>query len=614
MFRPSKWLQHAAVAFVHDGVMAYLSFWGALILRVGGNEALATPHVWYAAALFMLVCVAVFAHMRLYRGIWHFASVEDLLTIVKAVSLSMLVFAAGMFIAHRLEGVPRSVLLLNWTLLIVLLGAPRFAYRMIKDRVFLPRRDHHAVPLLLVGMDHQTDLFVRDVLRDTRSMYSLVGVVDFTSTAARRSLHGVTVYGRMSPEALGTLVAKLKRKGKAPQRLVLTNTADAGILAQCMRVADAEGLSLSQLPRLQALGSATEGRRLTPIAVEDLLGRTQHVHDMRAMHALVHGKTVLVTGAGGSIGGALCQQLAEYGPAQLVLLDHAEYALYSIDQALAEQAPHVPRLPLLVDVRDVAALDRACRQTRPHLMFHAAAVKHVPLAESNPLPAIQTNVYGTRCVLDAAIAHGAEAMVLISTDKAVNPTNVMGASKRLAETLLLSRRALPRKTRLITVRFGNVLGSTGSVVPLFEKQLHAGGPLTVTHPEMTRYFMTIKEASQLVIRAAALPGEGLYVLDMGTPMNITDLARNMIRLAGKIPGQDVDIVYTGLRPGEKLYEELFYPAEHPEPTVAPGVLGATLGSIPEGFEAALASLEASCKQGAQQDALSHLKHIVPDYV
>ncbi len=615
MSTKTKWFQHGALAFVHDCIMAFLSFGLSLSLRVGTVDALHLPHVMYGAGLFALVCAAVFAHMRLYRGIWHFASVEDLFAIVKAVSLAILIFAAGMFLAHRLEGLPRSVLIINWIVLIVLLGAPRFAYRMAKDRTLVaPKRDRHIVPLLMVGMDSNTDLFLRDIMRDKYSMYEVIAIIDLESNIHRRSLHGIPVYGRVS--SIGAVVNKLKRKGKPPQRLVLTSIADAALLEQCIKVADEHGLSLGQLPRLQELGAAadTTSHVLKPIAVEDLLGRSQTVLDTSAMSAFVKNKTVLITGAGGSIGGELCRQLAGFAPAKLVLLDNSEYALYAIDQVLADTAPHIPRVPVLGDVKNPSQVERIFQEFAPVLIFHAAAVKHVPLSEQNPLQAIETNVFGTGCVLDAAIKHNAQAVVLISTDKAVNPTNIMGATKRLAEKLLIARQAKAGMTRLVAVRFGNVLGSTGSVVPKFHKQLASGSPLTVTHQDMTRYFMTLKEASQLVIRAASLKHPSpLYVLDMGTPMKIIDLARNMIRLSGQIPDKDVAISFTGLRPGEKLYEELFYPSEKPEKTEASGVLSGTACTLDADFEAALASLDAWCKQGAVDKASAQLKQLVPEY-
>lgn len=617
MTKKPKWFQHSALAFAHDCIMAFASFMLSLNLRLGTEEMMAVPHVMYGAVLFTLVCAAVFARMHLYRGIWHFASVEDLLTIVKAVSLAIVIFAAGMFIAHRLEGLPRSVLIINWGVLIVLLGAPRFAYRIAKDRMLAaPKRDHHAIPLLIVGMDNSTDLFIRDVLRDRRSMYSIVGVIDLNSNIHRRSLHGVPVYGRVSEDMVGVVVNKLKRKGKPPQRLVLTHTADASLLERCVKVADEHSLSLSQLPRLQELGLAgiDAGQILKPIAVEDLLGRSQTIHDTGAMNAFVKGKTVVITGAGGSIGGELCRQLAAFSPAHFVLFDNSEFALYAIDQTLSELAPTIPRTPILGDVKNQQQLERVFKDHAPQLVFHAAAVKHVPLSEQNPLQAIETNVFGTKCVIDAAIAHKAQAMVLISTDKAVNPTNIMGATKRLAEKVLVSYQNKSNGTRLVAVRFGNVLGSTGSVVPKFQKQLSGGGPLTVTHQDMTRYFMTLKEASQLVIRAASLTHPStLYVLDMGTPMKILDLARNMIRLSGRIPEKDVAITFTGLRPGEKLYEELFYITEKPAKTDAEGVLAGTVAALTPDFEAGLASLEASCKEGAADKACKHLKQLVPEY-
>jgi O-antigen biosynthesis protein WbqV len=390
-------------------------------------------------------------------------------------------------------------------------------------------------------------------------------------------------------------------------------------------------VALRRAPRITALGEAAvpSARRLDlrPVSIEELLDRPQVPLDRDGMARLVQGRRVLVTGAGGTIGGELSRQVAALGPASLTLLDHGEYLLYEIELELRERHPEVPKRAVLCDVRDEARVRRLFEELRPELVFHAAALKHVPMVENDPLEGLLTNALGTRIVADAARAAGAAAMVFISTDKAVNPTSVMGASKRLAEMYCQALDVQGRSgagMRLVTVRFGNVLGSTGSVVPLFRRQLERGGPLTVTHPDMRRYFMTVREAVGLVLQASVVGTEGealpelreggIFVLDMGDPVKIVDLARRMVRLAGLRPDLDVEIRFTGLRPGEKLYEELFHGQEPPRATRFAGLLMAT----PRTADAALVGraideIAAAARRGDGAAALAQLGRLVPEF-
>ncbi|MBX9700224.1 MAG: polysaccharide biosynthesis protein, partial [Acetobacteraceae bacterium] len=369
---------------------------------------------------------------------------------------------------------------------------------------------------------------------------------------------------------------------------------------------------------------------LKPVAIEDLLDRPQVPLDREGMARLVQGRRVLVTGAGGTIGGELARQVAALGPAQLTLLDHGEYVLYEIDLELRERHPELPRRSVLADIRDEGRIRRLLEEIRPELVFHAAALKHVPMVENDPLEGLLTNALGTRIVADAAASVGCRAMVFISTDKAVNPTSVMGASKRLAEmycqALDMQARTAGRGMRCITVRFGNVLGSTGSVVPLFRRQLERGGPLTVTHPDMRRYFMTVREAVGLVLQASVIGAEdradqppelaegGIFFLDMGKPVKIVDLARRMIRLAGLRPDEDVEIRFTGLRPGEKLTEELYYGTEAPTVTQFPGLFVVTPRTAdPALVGRAIDEIAAAARGGNTRAALAQMGRLVPEF-
>ena len=466
--------------------------------------------------------------------------------------------------------------------------------------------------------------------RNTVSGYRVVGIVDDKPGRVGRNIRGVRVWGTIAQ--IPGVVERLSARGRRPQRLIVTNDKlDAARLREVLDVATAGGMTLARLPRLTDFQKDRSGAKaafhgagldIRAVDMEDLLGRPQKVLDRNAMRMLIGARRVMVTGAGGTIGSELVRQIAGHGPARLTLLDNAEYNLYLIDLELGERATDVPRATLLGDVRDEARLEAVFAAERPELVFHAAAFKHVPLAEANPAEAVLTNVIGTRNVVRACRRHGTEAMVLISTDKAVNPAGVMGATKRLAESYC---QALSRAhegtagTRLATVRFGNVLGSTGSVVPLFQRQIASGGPVTVTHPEVTRYFMTTREAVELVLQASALPpeeaqGGKIFVLDMGEPLRIQDLARQMIRLAGLEPERDIAIAYTGLRLGEKLAEEVFHEREALEPTRSDGiVLAAPRAMEFDLLEPQIDRLEAESRSGDAAEALRLLHTLVPEY-
>jgi len=577
-------LSRSHVVFVHDIVMAAVAFAVSIHLRLGwplpadyGPERLLG---WGAA--FVTVAAVCYRTQGLYRGVWRYASLNDLGALLRAVTLAVVAFVLLLFLVDRGAQLPRSVPLINWFVLIVLLGGPRFVYRLFKDHRLMARSAGEVgdrVPVLLVGAGDEADAFLRG-LRSGDSPYSCVGLLSEHGRRLGQDIQGHPVHGLI--DDADRVIDALAAAGRGPRRLVLTHDRiGRDRVARLLEVAESRGLSLARLPRRTELrdGVEEDGRiDVRPVDLGDLLGRPQRVLDRAAVARHVTGRRVLVTGAGGSIGSELVRQIAALDPSCLVLLDASEYALYTIDLELAESRPGLRRVAVLADVRDRGRIAAVMAEHRPELVFHAAALKHVPLVESNPVEGLRTNALGTRVVAEACRDHGVAAMVLVSTDKAVHPTSVMGASKRVAERICqaldVDRRAAPGgegggTTRHITVRFGNVLGSAGSVVPLFRRQLARGGPLTVTHPEMSRYFMTIREAAELILQAAAhgveheaLRGH-IFVLDMGRPLRIVDLARQMIRLAGRTPDSDVKIVFTGLRPGENLHEEVFHDGEGP---------------------------------------------------
>ena len=551
--------------------------------------------------LCMAIAALVLPAFGLHRDVWRYGSLRSLLAILKAAALVVLLLQLAIWLIDRGEDVPRSVPVIQWFVLVGLLAGPRLAARLAlgPGRADGRRGGDAAaprVPVLVVGMDHLAELFVRSTEHDPAATYRAVGVLDLTSGERGRRLHHLPVYGGLAE--LPTAIAELARRDLRPTRLVVTRPFERETMRALLAAAERFQLTICRLPRLTEFQQAGEDGRVEPrpVALEELLGRPEAHLDQAEIGSLLAGRRVLVTGAGGSIGAELVRQIARRGPARLVLVDNGEFNLYSVDHRLAAEFPAVARRAVLADVRDRLAVARLFMQEQPELVFHAAALKHVPMVEANPCEGVRTNVLGTRNVADAARRAGAVAFVQVSTDKAVNPTSVMGASKRLAELYVQAldvsgggpatageRRAAV--TRFLTVRFGNVLGSSGSVIPLFERQLAAGGPVTVTHPEIRRYFMTVREAVELVLQASAhgVGGGGrgrVFVLDMGEPVRIADLARQMVRLAGLEPGRDIAIEFVGLRPGEKLYEELFDAAERRQRAGVPGMFMAASHPLP----------------------------------
>ncbi len=589
----------------------------------------------YAALAGAAALIVVGQPVGLFRQYWRFAGVSDLLGVAGASAGAAALYAVARWAFGFAYDVPFQPMVAHAVILLVLLGLPRAGYRWLRSiRRITDGDDGMTVPrVLLVGSADDADLFLRALARDRRRLMRVEGLLSPGSRQVGRRLQGYSFLGAVD-NAEG-VIDRMVRDGRPPAMLVLVSPGmDGAALSRLLDVADRFGMSVRQAPRPTALGPLPDadaaGRRieLKPVAIEDLLNRPQVPLDREGMARLVQGRRVIVTGAGGTIGSELARQVAALGPNTLILLDNGEYALWQIDLELAETHPAVPRLAVIADIRDERRIRDVFEAHQPELVFHAAALKHVPMVEANPVEGLMTNAAGTRHVAEAARAAGAIAMVLISTDKAVNPSSVMGASKRLAEMYCQALDIAARRTgagmRCVTVRFGNVLGSTGSVVPLFQRQLEHGGPLTVTHPDMQRYFMTVREAVGLVLEASvlavageALPGAdegGIFVLDMGPPVKIVDLARQMIRLAGLRPDADVPIRFTGLRPGEKLFEELFHGAEPPVPTGHPGLLmAAPRTADPAIVGRAIEEVAAACRAGHTRAAIGLLGRLVPEF-
>jgi FlaA1/EpsC-like NDP-sugar epimerase len=625
-------MDRSGLAYLHDVLMTGLAFVAAFYLRVG-DQLFGFHYEGLVQGLpvVMLTGAITYRLFGLYRGIWRYASTPDLIQVTKAATIVSVVSVLLLFMLTRLVTIPRSIPVIQWFVLLILLGGPRFAYRLFKDRrlslsEFSGGSDIR-VPVLLVGAGDGADQLIRALSLSPQAAYRVVGVVDDKGGRVGRAIRGVPVLGDI--DSLPTVVESLHARGIKPQRLIVTkqeSESNRDLIRRLLDLAEPLGLSLSRLPSLTEFKDALgEGKiELRPVAVEDLLGRPQTVLNRDAISGLVAGRRVLVTGAGGTIGSELTRQIAALGPAELTMLDAGEFNLYTIDGEIRGRYPKLSCHSVIADVRDRARILALFQQTRPDLVFHAAALKHVPLVEANPEEGVLTNAIGTRNVADAASKAGTRAMVLISTDKAINPSSVMGATKRVAEAYCQSLDLAPgpegASTRFMTVRFGNVLGSSGSVVPLFQRQLAAGGPLTVTHPDMRRYFMTVREAVELVLQASAYGsahpnGRGrIFVLDMGEPVRIVDLARNMIRLTGLRPDKDIRIEFTGLRPGEKLFEELLSDGEAPIRTEADGVFQASPRVIDHALiNRALGELEQAARAGDRSKTLSVVRTLVPDH-
>lgn len=616
--------RHCAV-WVHDLLIAGAAYGLALYIRLGTDFSVIPLREGITAfVLYLIICGSVFFHFGLYRGVWRYTSLHDLTQIVHAVIASTVLFVGIAFLLTRAEAVPRSVPLMLLFILPCMLSASRVGYRLLREQRLFRLSDSSAKPILLIGAGDEAETFIRTAARDPRAAWKVVGVIDEKGTRVGRMIHNVTVLGTVDDIAKVTVT--LGREQKKPTRMVLTRAPNAypsTVLRQLMDLSNTLDLPLGRLPSLTELRGSLEAKAglVQPVAVEDLLGRPEISLQRDQIAALIRGRRVIVTGAGGTIGGELTRQIAALGPLRLTLVDNSEFNLYSIDMEIRNNYPQVQVHTVMADVRDKARVEGIFATEQPEMVFHAAALKHVPLSESNVRETVLTNVQGTRNVADCARQVRARAMVMISTDKAINPTNVMGATKRIAESYCQTQDLTQDVTRFMTVRFGNVLGSSGSVVPLFQKQLAKGGPLTVTHPDITRYFMTVREAVELVLQASAY-GIGsqkergkIFVLDMGQPIKIVDLARQMIRLAGLRPDEDIRIEFTGLRPGEKLYEELF---SEKEPLMQVGVDG-VLVATPRTLDAAPLIQNIDHLMGAARDlspdaVLSgHIAAIVPEY-
>lgn len=596
----------AGLAWLHDVAAAAFSLMLAYAIRLNFEGAWwAFEPVWRLLPWLLPVQAAAFWSSGLYRGLWRYASLRDIRRIALAAGLATAAIPLVTLVARLEVVVPRSVLVIFPVLLIFFMAGSRLAYRMWREHKLTLVTREQGEPVIVIGAGNAAAKLLRELANST--LYKAVALLDDDPRKLGRIIAGVRVVGRTDQ------YAGIARQFNTHVAIIAMPSVTHEVRRRLVKICSDAGARILTVPSFEEiLRGARSGVR--QIEVEDLLGRDPVELDMDALRRSYAGKVILVTGAGGSIGSELCRQLIRFEPAALVVFDISEFAIYRLTEEFASLAPSCRIVALIGDVKDRARVEGILSAHRPAVVFHAAAYKHVPLMEDvNAWEAVRNNVYGTYVVGEAAARHGVERFVLVSTDKAVNPTNVMGASKRLAEMVCqsLNQRGA---TRFTIVRFGNVLGSSGSVIPKFQQQIAAGGPVTVTHPDVIRYFMSIPEAAQLVLQAGAM-GQGgeIFVLDMGAPVKIVDLARDMIRLAGHTEAE-IPIVFTGLRPGEKLFEELLSDSEATRPTTHPKVRVARPLEMPRsGWLQEFLEWVRRVPTPSDEDVRAQLRRWVPEY-
>ncbi len=594
-----------------DAVLVSFSFFIAYVLRFNSFDLVEYhSQIFYSLPLIVIVRIVIFVLMGLYQGMWRFVGMRDLVDLVQAITLGSVLSVGLLFLIFRLESYPRSVFLIDWFVVLVLVGGCRFTYRLYREGWFI--WENGKVPgkkILIVGAGRAGEMILREILGNYRLSYVPVGFVDDDRKKRDLTIHGVRVLGHTRE------IPRLIAEHRVEEIFLAIPSAPPKAKRRIMHTCKRTNVCFKTLPGVGALLDGTvRVSALRDFQIEDLLGREPVRLDAGLIREYLRDKSVMITGAGGSIGSELCRQVAQFSPRRLVLYERSEFNLYQIHMNLRELFPDLEIDAVIGDVLNQRRVERTLDQFRPDVVFHAAAYKHVPLMESNSEEALRNNVFGTWIVAYLSCAYGVNKFVMVSTDKAVRPTNIMGASKRIAE-LICQGFARDNKTKFVTVRFGNVLNSVGSVIPLFKSQIAKGGPVTVTDPEIYRYFMTIPESVQLIMQAGAMGKWGeIFILDMGEPIKIVDLARDMIRLSGLEPDKDVKIVFTGLRPGEKLYEELLTEGEEIKSTLHDKIKIAKREKIDwlilmEKIE----QLRELLQDGFSQAAIEKVKEIVPEF-
>ena len=555
------------ITILHDFVIFCLSFFIALLLRLDWSQSISLMlSLWSFCFLYAAANIFLLQYFGLYHGIWRYASIHEIISIFKSITISTLIIILSFFLIFRLENIPRSFPVLLFIVSLFGVTGPRVFYRFLKDK--FTKDIVKRIPVFIVGDSNSSESFIRLTKNQKNSPYQVIGIIGDKPSSVGRRIHNVPILASVTD--IDLFSKDFKEKKLAPQKIIITDQLIKPESVEKLYVfAQKNGLALGILPKLSNIDSK-DSFATNPIAIEDVLGRKQKVHNPKLLKGISN-KIVIVTGAGGSIGSEICRQIDLVKPKNLILIEQNEFALYKVLQNLKGNLS-----PILADIRDNEKINSIIKEYKPDIVFHAAALKHITFVEDDPIEALKTNFLATFKLCEICKSQNIPKFVFVSTDKAVNPSNIMGASKRLCEKYIQNFSLSSNSTKFSIVRFGNVLGSTGSVMPLFEEQIKQGGPITITDPKVTRYFMTIREAVELVLISSQLKTKNgeIFILEMGKPVLIKDLAKSMINLLGE-KENEIKIIYTGLRKGEKLSEQLFFNEEKVINTNVKGILSTT---------------------------------------
>ncbi len=593
-----------AFTIIHDFFIFFSSFFIALLLRLDLDYAtFLMEALWFFAILFSISNIIILNYYGLYHGIWRYASMHEIISIFKSVFISTLFIIVLLFLVFRLQDIPRSFPILLFIVSLLGVTGPRVFYRILKDKV---SKTKTKIPVLVVGDNDTSENFIRLTKTEKNSPYNVVAIIGTKKTGVGRRIHNVPIISTIDDLKL---LEKNIKKFELQRVIIADHSINSELIESLYVFSKKNGYAIGIIPRVSNFTLDPEAKfTANPIAIEDVLGRKQKVHNPDVLKEIKN-KTILVTGAGGSIGGELCRQLSLLNAKLIILLESNEYALYKISSGLSGKF-----ITKLADVRDYTKMEEIIKEFKPDIIFHAAALKHITFVEDDPIEALKTNFQATVKICELSKLYKVSKMVFISTDKAVYPSNIMGASKRLCEKYIQRISNSSKNTAFSIVRFGNVLGSTGSVVPLFEQQIKNGGPITITDPSVTRYFMTIREAVELVLISSQLKNNengGIFILEMGDSVLIKDLAKRMIALSGKNESE-IKIVYTGLRKGEKISEKLFFKKEKVKKTEIPGILY-TNDKLYEIDTPSYANLSSLIMKNNFDAIIGKFKEMVPEY-
>ena len=599
-----------------DGILSIIAFYGAYWLRLESfpTEPIINTIVVFFASIFSFVLLGV------YKRIWRYSSTDDLIIITKATLMTVILTAFSLFLMTRLEDMPRSTMIIYFILLTILSGGIRISYRLLRDKTLAPIHNiNERIKVILIGAADEAEALIRTSHKPD-GPYHILGIFDNDKNKWGRKIRDVDIIGPIDNIFISK--SNLLLKSQKITKIIITDPKISRIdIDLLLKYTDKIGISLARLPKISELDEAIEnnGNKARPINIEDLLGRAETRFDKTNLTNLIKNKTILITGAGGTIGSELASQIADMKPKYIILSDYSEYALWTITDKISTKIKEEKIISILLDTRDRNAVEKTFNTNKPDIVLHTAALKHVPICEQHPSDAIRTNILGTQIIAKNAIKFKTKIMVLISTDKAVEPTNFMGASKRAAEIYIQNLDREKHSTNFVTVRFGNVLGSTGSVIPLFQNQILRGGPIKVTHKDTTRFFMSVKEAVELVLISLTnslntKERGGINVLQMGEPMKIDDLAKQLARLSGLTPGKDIQIIYTGLRVGEKLHEKLFHKDEKKITTDHPDILIAKSRELNFlKINDMINKMDELLIKNKEREAIKKLKELIPEF-